>query len=484
MSEILCPLAKAAKRYSDEPALITGNESVTYGDYNLLVSLAVDYFQKVGVSAGTRVAIVGENHEVYVCMLMALFRLKAVACPISARLPQKEISEYVKKVQCDMRFDLPKTLHTNRCRQKQEWDPEYDLVLTDLAQIPKSIVSVPSEQDATIIHTSGTTALPKAVLHSYANHYYSALGSNKNITFEPGDRWLLSLPLYHIGGLAILFRAILGGGAVVLPSEVMDILDAIERYHITHLSLVPTQLYRLLKSPSLSYNTKQLKAVLVGGSAIPQSLIKRAYGSGLPLFTTYGLTEMASQVTTTRPDDSLDRLLTSGKPLEHRQVKISNDGEILVRGDTLFRGYVDNDEVILPVDDDGWFHTGDLGSIDDAGYLTVTGRKDNMFISGGENIHPEQIEGALSVIDYVSDVMVVPVEDDEFGFRPVAFVRITGKNAFNKSDLVTRLEQYLPRFMIPIRFYKWPVSAMESDVKPARRYFCELVKTGELTELT
>jgi len=481
MTDIQCPLVQAARRYKDLPALITDSHVVSYVEYNSLVASAASRLRKAGVASGERVAIVSPNTVEYPILLMALFRIGAVACPISLRLPIDAVAEYIKKIGC--RSIVNATDHSRKYHVMTL--SVADIVnFTGMGATLSADSSISLDQDATIISTSGSSAQPKAVLHSYCNHYYSAIGSNENIKVQPRDCWLLSLPLYHVGGLAILFRAILGGGAVVLPAEGMDILDAVQRYHITHLSLVPTQLYRLLKSPSFSYNTKQLKAVLVGGSAIPKSLIKRAYGSDLPLFTTYGLTEMASQVTTTPPDDSLGRLLTSGKLLEHRQVKISTEGEILVKGDTLFRGYVDEGNISLSLDSEGWFRTGDLGNIDDAGYLTVLGRKDSMFISGGENIYPEQIEGALSLLDGVSDAIVVPDKDDEFGFRPVAFVRTTDNRRTCKKDLVAGLEQLLPRFKIPIHFYEWPVTEPGSNVKPARHYFCELLGTGELRELT
>jgi O-succinylbenzoic acid--CoA ligase len=484
MSDILCPLAEAAKRYGAEPAFIAANRVITYEEYDRLVSAAASNFHNGGVKAGERVAVVAENCLQYVIILIALFRLKAVACLISPRFPEKAISNYLKRIKCDRLISLSDTLRYDDSL------PIRKLAVADvvaLAEVSKSRTKDPSislEQDATIIQTSGTTAQPKAVLHTYGNHNFNALGSNKNIEVKPGDRWLLSLPLYHVGGLAILFRAMLGGGAVVIPNDGEDILDAIQRHKVTHLSLVSTQLYRLLKTPSFNQLACQLKAVLVGGSAVPKTLIRKAYESGLPLFTTYGLTEMASQVTATQPADSLDRVLTSGKPLVYRQIKISPQGEIVVKGETLFGGYVNKTNVALPVDNKGWFHTGDLGNIDTTGYLTVKGRKDNMFISGGENIYPEEIEGTLSLLDGISETVVVPVEDDEFGFRPVAVVRSSDNKNLCKDDLVAGLEQFLPRFKIPVRFYRWPDSDEKDLLKPSRHHFQELVKTEQLMEIT
>ena len=161
----------------------------------------------------------------------------------------------------------------------------------------------------------------------------------------------------------------------------------------------------------------------MGGGPVPPSLVDEALARGLPLHTSYGLTEMASQVTTTPPGASLEELRTAGRVLPDREVSISERGEILVRGETLFAGYVEGEELDRPLDAEGWFHTGDLGELDEDGYLRVGGRVDNLFISGGENVQPEEIEEALCRLEGVDEAVVVPVPDEEFGARPVAFVR-------------------------------------------------------------
>ncbi len=486
MTDIHCPLSEAARRYKSLPAVITDDRIISYGQYDQLVASAASRLKNVGVTPGERVAIVSPITIDFPILLMALFRIGAVACPISPRLPQQTVGEYIKKIRCSKIFDLTNRLHIDKPLGITTLPVAQIIDFTSAGATASGDHFVSLDQDATIIATSGTSAQPKAVLHTYGNHYYSAIGSNKNIKVQPSDRWLLSLPLYHVGGLAILFRTMLSGGAVVIANKDADLLDMMRRYQITHLSLVHTQLCRLLHKKPARDEIKGLSALLVGGGAIPKTLITQAYEGGLPLFTSYGLTEMTSQVTTTLPGDSLDKLLTSGRLLDHRQVRISSEGEVLVKGDTLFRGYVEQDEVYLPVDGEGWFHTGDIGRLDDTGCLTVRGRKDSMFISGGENIHPEEIEGTLSLLGDVSDAVVVPVENDELGFSPVAFIRTAGSKRIYKSDLVTRLEQYLPRFKIPARFYKWPETVQESNVKPSRRYFRELVLAAshKLTELT
>ena len=230
--------------------------------------------------------------------------------------------------------------------------------------------------------------------------------------------------------------------------------------------MVATQLYRLIQEDGSKNET--LKALLLGGSAIPASLLEAAHARGLPVHTSYGLTEMASQVTTTPPGASPAALQTSGLVLPHRQLRIAPDGEIWVRGETLFQGYVEERAVPTSVDASGWFHTGDTGALDEEGYLHVQGRKDNLFISGGENIQPEEIEHALTHLEGVARAVVVPVPDPEFGFRPVAFVQTRAGWQKSLSDLGSCLEQSLPRFKIPVAFLPWPEERDRAAMKVDR----------------
>jgi O-succinylbenzoic acid--CoA ligase len=297
--------------------------------------------------------------------------------------------------------------------------------------------------------------MPKAALHTFGNHYYSALGSNANIALAPVDRWLHSLPLYHVSGLSILFRCLLARAAVALPDPEQPLDNAIAGLGATHVSLVPTQLQRLLRAGAA---LERVKAVLLGGGPIPAYLVDEALVRGLPIHTSYGLTEMASQVTTTPPDAAPDELNTAGRVLPHRQVSVSGEGEILVRGETLFDGYFQGEELYRPLDAGGWFHTGDLGELDEDGYLRVRGRLDNMFVSGGENVQPEEIEEALCRLAGVEEAVVVPIEDEEFGVRPFAFVRMA-EGTPDPEALSRALGVSFERFKIPVDFHAWPDEA-------------------------
>ena len=390
-----------------------------------------------------------QRDERYVALVLALIRAGHVACPLSDRIPPRGLAALLRKAACSALIsedeELLQTAGANLRRLKPE----------DLIREGEQLAAptdIPLERPATIIFTSGSTGSPKAALHTFGNHYYSALGSNTNIALRPGDRWLHSLPLYHVGGLSILFRCLLAGATVALPQQGTPLGEAIADLGATHVSLVSTQLLRLLREDA---ELGGLEAVLMGGGPVPPSLVDEARARGLPIYTSYGLTEMASQVTATLPGAPLEKLRTAGRVLPHREISISEGGEILVRGETLFAGYVGGEKIERSLDADGWFPTGDLGEVDESGYLRVLGRRDNLFVSGGENIQPEEIEEALAGLEGVEAVVVVPVPDPEFGHRPVAFVRAAG-DAVTPENLARALESILPRFKMPIAFHGWP----------------------------
>jgi len=457
-----CLVTQAAVRFADTPALIDPLQTVSYREFDLIVARTAQRLKEHGIGPASRVGIVLPSSIDQIILLMALIRLRAVACPISSRLPQAGVEACLQKVGAELLITGSKSLRISTCRTLDASD-----VAVGVGDLSYAEDDLLLDQPAVVVFTSGSTGEPKAVLLTLGNLYYSALGSNQNIPFRPGDRWLLSLPLYHVGGLGILFRALIGGGAVVLDNSGHELGESLLRYEITHLSLVSTQLQRLLSSvKQQDLIQRLLTAVLLGGSGIAPELIRRSVECGLPIHTSYGLTEMASQVTATPRTSPLERLYTSGRVLPYREMRLSKSGEIEVRGETSFAGYTNGQCLATPFDSDGWYATGDIGSIDGDGYLTVIGRIDTMFISGGENIYPEEIEWALHLIDGVAEVLVVPVPHREYGFRPCAFVR--GDQTLEPESIRDSLREFIPAFKIPDRIYPWPSGIEGSGFKPDR----------------
>lgn len=416
-----------------------------------------------GVEAGTRVALALPNGAPLIVLLWALWRRGAVAVPLSTRIPPAEQLRRAHRVDCAVLVTSAPDAIPAADDADMEVHPVHAVVQFEGEGRAEAALS--DDQSATILFTSGSTGAPKAALHSWGNHRYSAKGANANLPLERGDRWLLSLPLYHVGGLAILVRCALAGATVVLPPGSASLADALRRTGATHVSLVSTQLRRLLDATHGPPPTA-LRAVLLGGGPIPNGLLRRGVDRGWPLLTSYGSTEMASQTATTVPGAPLGALRTAGRSLPHRRLRIS-DGEIQVAGPTLFRGYVTEAGIEASRTEDGWYATGDRGVIDAQGRVTVLGRMDRMFVSGGENIQPEEIERILEQLKGVKQAVVVPVPDREFGRRPIAFVRQAEEEG--RGDLEKALERHLPGFKIPDAFHSLPDDAVSGSMKVDRQ---------------
>ena len=441
-------LSSLFSRYADHIALSVIHEKISWSDLLRRVQNRQQTLHKTGLAGGDKCAIYAHASLDYIETLLAMWFGSIIAVPLNIRFPGSQIAKMLgmikcNNVMCDPQNNLQGSFNSLKFPQSKN----------NISNGSVSALKANMDNPATIIFTSGSSGSGKACLHTYGNHYFSALGSNENIQLNPGDRWLLSLPLYHVAGIAILFRCLVSGATICIPHPESSLEESLELFKPTHLSLVAAQLHQLMQNERATQHLKSAKAILLGGSAIPETLIEHACANQLPIFTSYGSTEMSSQITTTRPGDSLKHLKTSGVVLKHREIKIGADGEILVRGKTLFQGYVHGDDLLSAVDDNGWFHTSDLGELDSAGYLRVLGRKDNMFISGGENIYPEEIERAIEQLNGVIRAVIVPIDNAKFGKRPVAFVHMRAGNPVQDIDR-DELRAVLPGYKIPDYFFE------------------------------
>ncbi|BBM82587.1 o-succinylbenzoate--CoA ligase [Candidatus Uabimicrobium amorphum] len=440
-------------------ALIGDNEQFSYEKLAQITTGIAQFFQQQGVTG--RVAMVLPLDIDYVILFLALLRLEVLIVPINTRFPDEKIQEILDEHHCQYVIcDRERHLSVDNIFYRE------DFSLRDFAQTPFSLQEIDAEKPSTVVFTSGSTGKSKGAVHTFANHYYSALGSNEHIPISPENRWLLSLPIYHVAGIAIVFRCLTAGATIVCSQK--DMATAITDHSISHISLVTTQLQRLIDN---NHDLSTLEHILVGGSAVGASLVQKAIDYGLNIYTSYGSTEMSSQIaTTTRLSASCDN--DRFRPLRYRDLKISTEGEILVKGHTLFRGYLQGSQVVGVTDEKGWYHTGDYGAVKE-GYLRVYGRKDHMFISGGENIHPQEIEKELYTLSQVKNAIVVAIPHAEFGFRPVAFVDTT----LTAQQLKQYLQKRLASFKIPDHFLEWPQHVPMKGIKPDRNYFVKEAHT-------
>jgi len=415
-------LAQRAETSPDRGALFAEGIELTYAELEEESTRAARRLAARGARRGATVVLRRRAGAEYVITLHALMKLGAIAYPLNPWLGPAELETALASTQ-----------------------PV--LVLTDDDQQTMSEADLPllGEHDLDAIHcsilTSGTTAGPRPIGLTYGNHLWSAVGSAFNLGVDPGDRWLCCLPLYHVGGLQIVMRSVIyGTGAIVHDGFDPDrVAETLARGEVTLLSLVTTQLVRLLDA---GLDLAGPRAILVGGGAVPLDVLEEASGRGAAVVQTYGLTEAASQVTTLAPRDARRKLGSAGRPLLTTHLRIQ-DGEILVQGPVVAPGFAD---------EDGWLHTGDLGRIDEEGFLYVEDRLGDVIISGGENVLPAEVEEVLLRHPAVADAAAVGRADPEWQESVEAVVVLRDGAAAGPDELRRHCADALAGYKVPKRF--------------------------------
>ena len=401
-----CPVRHHALQHPKSIAIQSDQQHLTYQQLDQQLHSLTQQLSDAGLTAGDRLICIAPNSIKLVQLQLSCLRTGIIFCPINARFSLHEIETRLTILSSpfiwyeDINIPLPtKTLMFDFAPTKTDEQLPVELVID-----PQRVID--------IIFTSGSSGQPKAIMHNFSNHFYSAQGSQALIPLIKDDYNLLSLPLYHISGYAAVFRTMLAGACLVFSKQPIT-TTLLQHYKITHLSLVATQLYRLLADPQFKKDNLAIKHLLLGGSAFSKQLLNQTLQRGLNYHLSYGLTEMSSQVATSCNNQSLSML-------PEREVKII-DGEIFLRGKTRFIGYFNGVQGcdFIPVEQ--WFASKDLGIKTD-NQLEIIGRKDRQFICAGENIQPEEIEAWLIALDKVKQAYIVPIDDPILGQRPVAFI--------------------------------------------------------------
>ena len=439
-----------AERYGAAPALSWRGRTVSYRHYARRVTAIAAALSAHGVPPQQPLALRARiDPPAWAATLFATLAVGAVAVLLPPRATPRERDRLL------------------AATGAAEWPDLPEMSASDRSSAPARIAI---HRPATVVFTSGSSGTAKAVVHSTANHLYSAAGSACNIPVAADDAWLVTLPLQHVAGLSILFRTLSAGACAVFAEggSLHSAGDPAARLlpAVTHVSLVETQLRRLLQIPTWPTLTRRLRAALIGGSALSAPLLRQAQDQGLPVCASYGCTEMASQVATTRPRDGDETFAAAGAILPHRRVAVGGSGEILLGGRTLCLGYRERERLVPAGNGDGWFASGDLGRLE-GGRLFVTGRRDARFISGGENIQPEEVEQALLEHPAVVAAVCVALPDTEFGSRPAAFLALQS-GPLPPADLEPHLDRRLARFKHPVRYFPLPAAA--GDTGAAIKY--------------
>ena len=442
-------------------------ETVSFANVDRLVRATIAVIRAhTNVSAGDHVALLMTNGLASVVSLLALMRLGAVIVPFNTRLTADELKWQFANSDC--RLLICERDDEARARAVTDavlvFPGVSNLTATDEADAPARI---DLDRDFAIIHTSGTSGRPKAAILTYNNIFQSAFGSAFRLGVLPDDRWLCILPLYHVGGLSIILRSLIYGTAVeLMPAKHFD-TAAVNRLlaerPISLISLVPTMLTRLLDAKTQPWNPR-LRLVLLGGEATPVALVSRCLEEGIPIAPSYGLSEAASQVATATPDLLQTKPGSVGKPLLFTELRVLDErgydaapgtpGEIIIRGPQVMRGYYNDPTATKKALRSGWLHTGDIGYLDDDGDLVVLQRREDLIVSGGENIYPAEVETALQEHPAVEEVIVIGLEDAKWGQRVAAAIQMGEGRGASEDEISAFAREKLASYKVPrdIRF--------------------------------
>lgn len=504
-------LARQAMLSPRKLALIAGEVRWTFAELETRARKLAQELARLGVGPGDRVAVLGQNGAHLVTLIHALMKRGAVLVPFNVRLSVSELAWQVQDVKPHLFFyDAP---HEQKAAGLLEQFS--DLKAYPLEQVMEQVMDDDDPDDwhgrsdgrqplhraghlehldrnqvHCIIYTSGTTGKPKGAMLTYGNHWWSAIGSALNLGSLPDDRWLACVPLFHVSGLSILMRSvILGIPMVLLPGFDPDAVNrVIEEEQVTIISVVSNMLRRMLEAQGDRPYPSHLRCVLLGGGPAPRPLLAACAERGIPVVQTYGMTETASQVVTLPPHEALRKLGSAGKPLFPVELRIAQDGEetapgevgeILIRGPNVTAGYFERPEETAKAIRDGWLHTGDLGYMDDEGFLYVLDRRNDLIISGGENVYPAEVEAVLSAHPHIVEAGVVGVPDKQWGQVPVAVVRVRDGVELDEQAVLAFCRERLASYKVPrkiCRMEQLPYNASGKLVRHQLRQW--LVESG------
>ena len=414
-------LSQRSQSCPDRTALLADGAQMTYAELEAEATWVARRLAAHGVRRGSTAALTMHPRREQVVLLHALMKVGAALLPLGPRLTEEERAAVVAAV-----------------------DPIIDL--DDPGQLTQTEADMPllGEHDMDDICcrvlTSGSTGTPRPIPLSYGNFLWNAVGSGFNLGVLPEDRWLCCLPLSHIAGLGIVMRSVIYGTTAVVHDgfDVDRVGEALERDDITLVSLVATMLTRLLDA---GVDLSGPRAILVGGGPVPEGPLEEAIAKGATVVQTYGLTETCSQVTTLAPADAKRKLGSAGRPLLTTHLRIQ-DGEILIQGPTVAPGSADAD---------GWLHTGDLGHIDEEGFLYVRDRIDDLIVSGGENVIPAEVEEVLLRHPDVAEAAVIGREDPEWQQAVTAVVVLDNGSSLTPDELRRHCADSLAGYKVPKR---------------------------------
>jgi len=483
----------AARRMGDADAVVDGDRRIGFRALADAIDQAARALLASGIERGDRVAVWAPNSLEWIVAALAATTAGGVLVPVNTRFRGTEAAFILARSRARALFtvrgfldtdypemladagtDLPELAHTILL-SGEATDTEVDWAgflkrghdVPDV-EIDARISSIGPDDPSDVVFTSGTTGSPKGVVMAHGQTLRAYLDWCDWADLRAGDRYLIANPFFHIFGYKAGCLACLMRGATIVPLAVFDAgvaLELVEREKITVFPGAPTIYHSLLDHPDRTRREiSSLRVAVTGAADIPVELIRRVREE-LPferILTGYGLTE-AGTVSGSRPDDDFEHVATTvGTPWPGFEIRtvdesgadapIGTPGEVVVRGPTVMRGYLDDPEATAAaVDADGWLHTGDLGAFDDDGYLRIVGRIKDMFLVGGFNAYPAEIENLLLRHPRIAQVAVAGIPDDRLGEVGMAFVVLEPGPPIDSSEIIEWARKEMANFKVPRR---------------------------------
>ena len=438
-------LLKQAATQPNQIAIDDGNERLSFAELKKQVEVLVGKIDHL--NPGSRVGILATNTLMSYKLSLAIMCSGRTIVWLNWRLAGEELERQIKD------SGLQLCLVENSLWRSGMTDPfkSYSAFLITSADPGELIPVFKSNWVASIMYTSGTTGKPKGVLQTFGNHFYSAVSSALNLGLSSADKWLCVAPIFHISGFSIIMRGLIYGITVRLVEKFRaeELERILANETVTIMSVVPFMLKKLIQQQNKTnthYNSA-FRCMLLGGGTIDRETLEACLQRSIPVVQCYGMTETCSQIVALRSADALLKLGSVGQPLFSTQLKLSKDGEILLKTPALTPGYLNLPDKLPSKMIDGWYRTGDIGHLDKEGYLYIDGRADEMLISGGENIFPQEVEQVYQRYPQINEVAVVGQNDSVWGQVPVAFV--VSDRRLSPTKLINYGYEHLARYKVP-----------------------------------
>uniref|UniRef100_A0AAU3H4Q0 Long-chain fatty acid--CoA ligase n=1 Tax=Streptomyces sp. NBC_01401 TaxID=2903854 RepID=A0AAU3H4Q0_9ACTN len=473
-----------ARQRPESTVITQGSRSLTMRELHERVNRLAAGLTDLGVGRGDVVALLLYNQPEFLELVHAVNRVGAVFLPLNYRLSQEEWryilghaqakvivseSEFVPHVDriAPQLTGLERRIQVGSGPGAQSWAP-YEQLLDDHRGAVVEPVDVHLDDLQRLMYTSGTTARPKGVCITYGNVQAKNLAHIVHFGLTRADTTLVCGPLYHVGGLDMPALATLyAGGSVVLQRkfDATRVLQDIQEHGVTNAWLAPAMVNAVMEVPDReSYDTSSMRFVLGGGEKTPEPVLKRVM-TAFPnawFADAYGLTETVSGDTFLDREHAFSKLGSVGRPVPHTHVKIVDEaglevpagelGEVLLRGPKVFTGYWHDEKATAAALRAGWFHTGDIGHVDEDGFLFIDDRKKDMIVSGGENIATPEVERVLYEHPSVLEAAVVGLAHTRWGEVPRAFVVLRPDTETAPGELQLFCQERLAKFKVPVRF--------------------------------